>query len=73
MTIEFLGNQCNVSLHYLENESFRIAITSLEEVKTNNLFIELEFDEESFSKTFQFIENTFRVKKQVVPMKSGEI
>jgi len=73
VTIEFLGNQCNVTLHYLENESFRIAITSHEEVKTNSLFMELEFDEESFGKTIEFINNTFKVKKQVVLVKPGEI
>ena len=44
-----------------------------EEVKTNQLFIELEFDEESFDKTFSFIDNTFRVKNKVIPMKQGEI
>ena len=42
-------------------------------MKTNSLFIELDFDEESFGKNFEFTENTFKVKKQAIPTKPGEI
>ena len=62
-----------MTLHYLENESFRIAITSHEEVKTNSLFVELEFDEDSFAKTFEFIDDAFKVNRKVLPMRPGEV
>ena len=52
--INFLGNQCNLTLHYIQDKSFRIAITSLEEMKTNSIFIELEYDQITFDETFEY-------------------
>ena len=41
----------------MQDESFRIGITSLDCEKANMIPLELEFDKETFSKSFKFIEH----------------
>ena len=42
---------------HLHEGNFRISITSLSEVKTNSIFIELEVDEHGMQQLFPFIEH----------------
>ena len=62
-----------MTLHYIEGESFRVEITNLEEVKTNSLLMELEFDKESFNKTFEFIDEKFKDRRFATPAKQKEV
>ena len=59
VTIKFMNNECCVALHYLQDENFRLTITSLEDehIKTISVNMELEFDLETFDKLFEFYEH----------------
>ena len=40
----------------------------------NSLYLDLQFDDMSFDKYFSFIDHkNFKVKNEVIPLKSGEI
>lgn len=45
-----MNNECSVALHYLQEDSFRLTITSLEDehIKTISINLEMEFDEDTF-------------------------
>ena len=59
VTVRFMENECSIALHYLNDESFRLTITSLEDehIKTISINLELEFDKETFDKLFEFYEH----------------
>ena len=72
--ITFLGLQCDVSLHYIEETSFRVAITSVIEMKTNSIFIELEYDRATFDEKFEFYKaEDFKCGGKAIPRQPGEI
>ena len=57
----------------MSEHSFRVAITSPDEVKMNAVFLEVEYDEDSFAKFFEPLNhNTFKVDGDVLPKKKGE-
>ena len=57
-----------MTLHYIEDTSFRVAITSVEEMKTNSIFIELEYDQATFDKKFEFYKvDEFKSGDKVIP------
>ena len=50
LTVKFMNNECCVALHYLQEESFRLTITSLEDehIKTISINLEMQFEEDTF-------------------------
>ena len=74
LCISFLGQQCNLTVIYLQGFSFRLAITSLEEIKTNSINLELEYDSESFAKKFDFYDHrTFKQGEKTIGTQPREI
>lgn len=72
--IVFLSNRCNVSLHYLQDESFRLGITSLEGECTNPIFIELQYDKATFNNMFEIFEHEdFTSDGEKVPLRENEV
>lgn len=72
--IRFLEHDCNLALHYLQDQTFRLAFTSLEDSRTNSIFLELEFDQESFEEHFEFVDHeTFANQKGLVALQKDEI
>ena len=58
---------------YLQGFSFRLAITSLEEIKTNSINLELEYDSVSFNKKFEFYDHkTFKQGETTISTKPRE-
>lgn len=57
--IKFLNNDCCFALHYIQDECFRLTITSLEDehIKTISIKLELEFDQETFDRWFEFYDH----------------
>lgn len=54
VTIRFMNNECRLAMHYLQDESFRITITSLEgdNIQTVSINVELEFEQTTFDQLF---------------------
>ena len=70
-----MNNECSVALHYLQDESFRLTITSIEEenIKTVSINVELEFDQETFDEQFEFYEHeSFTSSGRLITLRDGE-
>jgi hypothetical protein len=54
VVIEFLGDECNVGIHYIEERNFRVSITSLNKDHgiLNQIMLDMVFDEQSFDLLF---------------------
>lgn len=76
IAIQFLGNSCNVGVHHIEKNQFKISITSLSlnEDAFNQLLIDMVVDEQSMEYFFKEIDpNEFTLNGQTVPLKDGEV
>ena len=72
---KFLNNDCSFALHHLQDETFRLTITSLEDehIKTISIKLELEFDQDTFERWFEFYEHEdFLSAGQKVNLLKGE-
>ena len=71
--VNFLGQQCFMFLNHLSDYNFRIALTIPNEIKISSVLLELEYDEDSFSRFFEFYKvNSFKVDGNIIPNKKGE-
>lgn len=53
VVIDFLGDECNLGIHYIEERNFRISITSLNKDHVlNQILLDMDFDEQSFELLF---------------------
>ena len=55
VVIEFLGDHCNLGIHYTEERCFRICITSLNKDRglLNQILLDMVADEQSFDLLFK--------------------
>ena len=61
-------------LNHLSDRNFRIALTSPDDIKINAVLLELDYDEDSFNRFFEFYKlNSFKVDGNLIPSKKGEL
>jgi len=55
VAINFLGDDCHVGIHHIEDRNFRVSITSMEHENggLNQLLLDMIVDEQSFEHLFK--------------------